>query len=115
MFQVSSFEFQVENAGFPAAAVLNLKLETSNFKLALVFPQVGGSGGIRARQPEVPVGRNGGDAPARGSLQVSLLYQVGLEHVLDGIALLADRRGQIVHTDRSAAEFLDDRLQQLAI
>jgi probable phosphoglycerate mutase len=34
--------------------------------------------------PQVPVGRLRGHAPARRALQVALLDQVGLEHVLDG-------------------------------
>jgi hypothetical protein len=54
-------------------------------------------------------------APARRALQVALLDQVGLEHVLDGVARLADRGGEVVHADRAAAEFLQHGAEQLAV
>src|SRR5690349_8067212 len=62
--------------------------------LSLV-PQVGGGGAGRLRQAEMAIAGNGGHAPALRALQVALLDQVRLEHVLDGVALLADRRGQV--------------------
>src|SRR6185503_12823472 len=38
-----------------------------------------------------------------------------LEHVLDRVALFADRAREIVDADRSAAELVDDGLQELPI
>ena len=56
-----------------------------------------------------------GDPPARGAHDEALLDQVGFEHVLDGAAFLADRRGQVVQPDRAAVELLDHGLQQAAV
>jgi hypothetical protein len=52
---------------------------------------------------------------ARRALQVALLDQVGLQHVLDGVAGFADRGGQIVHADRAAVELVQHGFQQLAV
>ena len=38
--------------------------------------------------------------------------QVGLDHVFQGAALLAERRGQRFHADRAAVEILDDQVEQ---
>src|SRR5262245_10524721 len=59
--------------------------------------------------------RGGGHASARGPLQIALLDQIGLEHVFDGVARLADGGGKIVHADRAAAEFLKYRAEQFAV
>ncbi len=56
-----------------------------------------------------------GDAAARRALQVALLDQERLDHVLDGVAFLADGVRQVLHADRPAAEFLDHGKQELAI
>jgi hypothetical protein len=61
------------------------------------------------------IGGQRGDAPARRALQVALLDQVGLDHVLDRAALLADRRGDVVEPDRAAVEAVDHGLEQLAV
>ena len=63
----------------------------------------------------MPVRERRGDAAARGALQEALLDQERLEHVLDRVALLADRGGEVVDADRPAGEFLDDGRQQLAV
>lgn len=42
------------------------------------------------------VGMPSDHPPARRAHDVTLLDQVRLEHVLDGVTLLADRRGQVV-------------------
>jgi len=57
---------------------------------------------------------DGGHASALRALQVALLDEVRLEHVLDGIALLADRRGKVLDPDRATREFLDDGEEPLA-
>ena len=49
------------------------------------------AGRLRRRDAQMPVGRQGRDAAARGALQIALLDQVGLDHILDRVALLADR------------------------
>ena len=51
----------------------------------------------------------------RGALDQALLEQVGLEHVLDRVGLLADSDRQGREPDRASAEFLGDRRQQLAV
>ena len=56
------------------------------------------------------VGQRRRDAAARRPLQVALLDQERLQHVLDGVAFLADRRGEVVHADRAADELVEDRL-----
>src|SRR5262249_18415779 len=61
-------------------------------------------GALRGRQAEVIVGPLGEDAAARGALQQALLKQVGLEHVLDRVLLLADRDRQSREADRAAGE-----------
>lgn len=61
----------------------------------------------RQVQAEVQVGVARDYPPARGTHHVTLLDEVGLEDVLDGMTLLADRRSQAVHADRTAIELLD--------
>ena len=51
----------------------------------------------------------------RRALQVALLNQIGLDHVLDGVALFANGGGHVVQTDRPAIKSMDDGLQQLAV
>ena len=55
------------------------------------------------------------DAAARGAGDETLLDQERLDHILDRTALFAHRGRQIVHADRAAFEFLDDREQQFAV
>ena len=64
---------------------------------------------------QVAVGRQRGDAPARRALQVALLDQVGLDHVLDGVALLADAGRDVVQAHRAAVEAVDHGFEQLAV
>ena len=45
------------------------------------------------------VGRQRGDPPARRALQVTLLNEVRLDHVFDGVALFADGRRHVVKAD----------------
>src|ERR1043165_668176 len=70
---------------------------------------------LRHLQAEMLVGVTGGDAAARGAHHEALLNQIGLDHVLDRAALLAERRRETFDADRAAIEFLDDRQQELAI
>ena len=65
----------------------------------------------RLRQAEVLIGIRGGDSATRGALQVALLDQVRLDHILDGIALFAYSGGKVIHADRAAGKFLDHGLQ----
>src|ERR1700761_7347185 len=66
-------------------------------------------------QSEVVVGALREHPPARGTFEQALLKQVGLEHVLDRIRLLADgdRKGR--KADRSAAEFGRDGVEESAV
>ena len=59
-------------------------------------------------QAEVLIGLARGDAAARGAHQEALLDQVGLDHVFDRAALLAERRRKAFDADRTAVELLDD-------
>ena len=54
-------------------------------------------------------------ATAARALHIALLYQIRLDHVLDGLALFADRGGEVIDAYRSAREFFNDGLQQFAI
>ena len=58
----------------------------------------------RLGEAQVAIGERGRHAAALGALQVALLDEEGLEHVLDRVALLADRRGEVVDADGAAAE-----------
>ena len=60
----------------------------------------------------MPVGGNCCHAPARGSLQVTLLNQERLQNVLDGIALFPDGSRQIVDANRAAAVKLIAEIEQ---
>jgi len=44
----------------------------------------------------MPVGRQGGRSAARRTLQETLLNQVGLNHIFNGVALLANAGGNVV-------------------
>ena len=54
------------------------------------------AGALRRRHAEVAVRRQRRDPAARRALQEALLDQEGLDHVLDRVALLADRGGEVV-------------------
>ena len=69
-----------------------------------------GSALPREPHPEVLVGPLGEDAAARSPLQQALLEQVGLQHVLDRVLLLADRHRQRREADRPAGELGRDRV-----
>src|SRR5881392_510969 len=69
----------------------------------------------RRDDAEVAVSGERGDAPAQRPLQVALLDEEGLEHVLDGFGVLADGMREVVEADRAAGELLDHREQQLAV
>src|SRR3970282_841653 len=71
----------------------------------LGMESTGRGGGLQA---DVPVRLRRGDAAARAALQVTLLDQVGLDHVLERAAFLAERRGQRLDPDRAAVQRLDD-------
>src|SRR5690606_38724703 len=66
-------------------------------------------------ETEMPVGELRGHPAARRALDVTLLDQVGLDHVLDGTAFLAHRRRQAVGADRTTVELLDDGQEQAAV
>src|SRR6218665_3987030 len=54
---------------------------------------------LRARRrgdPQVPEGGLRGDAPARCALQETLLYQIGFDHVFDGVGFFANAGGDVV-------------------
>ena len=63
----------------------------------------------------MPPGRERGDASTRRALQIALLDEIGLEHILDGVGFLADGSRQVVQPDRAATEFFHHRQQQLAV
>src|SRR5262245_29679122 len=81
----------------------------------LIAEELAARGPARRREPEVPIGRHGGHAPTRGALQEPALDEERLEHVLDRVALLADRVREVIDSDRPAAEFLHHRAGELAI
>ena len=54
-------------------------------------------------------------AAARRALQIALLDEIGLEHILDGLGILADRMREVLQTDGAAREFLDHGEEQLAV
>jgi hypothetical protein len=58
----------------------------------------------------MPVRRERRDAAARRALQEALVHQEGLDHVLDRVALIADRRGDVVEADGAAVEAVHHRL-----
>lgn len=53
-----------------------------------------------------------GDSPARSPTQVALLEQVGLVHILDGVAWLRESGGQRFYTDRTTVVMINDDPEQ---
>src|SRR3546814_4637204 len=76
---------------------------------------------VRGRQPlrhleaVMLIRELAGDATARCAHQITLLDQVRLDHVFDGVACFADRRGEIVESGPTAVETLDQHYQHLAV
>src|SRR5690554_7212422 len=70
------------------------------------------AGLARRLQAEVAPRLGARHAPARGTDQIALLDQVGLDHVLEGAALFAQGGSERIHADRAAIEVLDDQAQQ---
>src|SRR5687767_6765900 len=70
---------------------------------------------FRRRQPEILVGAGGRDAAARCAIEKACLNQERLVDILNRVLVFVDRGGQAVHANRTAAELVDDRLQQFAI
>ena len=66
-------------------------------------------------KPEVTIRRHRRDSAARSSLQQSLLDQIRLDDVFQGVAFFAHRRGQIVDADRASRKLFYDCEQQLSI
>src|SRR5262245_25237921 len=64
---------------------------------------------------EVSIGVRRRDPPARRALQEAVLYEEGLVYLFDCRHVLTDRRADVVEADRSAVEFLDDRLENSRI
>src|SRR5471030_2069587 len=54
-------------------------------------------------------------ASAWGTLNKPLLDQEGFNNVFDGFAFFSDGSGQVIESDRSPHELVDDRKQQLAV
>src|SRR5678815_3888801 len=52
---------------------------------------------------------------ARRSLKKSVLHQERLVHFFDGAFVLANRCRDCLHSDRTALEFLDDRLENARV
>src|SRR5438132_5633584 len=73
------------------------------------------AGGGRRNDSEVAVSEGSCDAAAISPLQKALVDEKRLEHVLDGVALLADCGRQIVDAHRSTAELVEDALQKVAV
>src|SRR5205823_14748252 len=69
----------------------------------------------RRHQAEMTIRKRGSDPAAIGALEESLLDQERLEHVLDRVALLADRGREIVDADRSAGELVEYAAQKLPV
>src|SRR5215470_13281647 len=57
----------------------------------------------------------GEHAAARRALQQALLDEVGLDHLLDDVALLGERGGQRLHADRAAIVVLGDAAQEATV
>lgn len=57
----------------------------------------------------MPVREQRRDASARRALQIALLDQIRFEHVLDRVAFLADRGGEVVDADWAAVEYQEKR------
>src|SRR5688572_20880030 len=60
-------------------------------------------------------GRLGRRAAARRSIEESDLNEIRLDHLLDRVFVFVDRRRDGPEPDRSAAELLDDRQQELRV
>src|SRR6185312_4166535 len=69
----------------------------------------------RHRQVDVAECRLGEHTPARGALDEPLLQQIGLDDLLDHVALVAKRRRHRLDPDRAAAVILGDAAQVAAV
>jgi len=61
------------------------------------------------------IDRRRGNTTAQGALQVTLLDQVRLKHVFNGVTRFANCCSQIVDPHGATAKFVDDCRQQLAV
>ena len=58
------------------------------------------------------IGHGAGDASARGALQIALLDQIRFDDVFDGVFGLADRGSEVVQSDGTAVESVQNRFEQ---
>src|SRR5690554_3326593 len=70
---------------------------------------------VRPFNPEVDIGVVSDYPPTRGAHHEPLLDQVGLEYILDGVALFADRGRKTVDSHRATAELFDHRQQKATV
>jgi len=63
----------------------------------------------------MPVGCQRRNATAWRALQIALLNQVGLDHVFNGFALLANAGGDVVQTHRPAVKAVNHCFEQFAV
>ena len=61
------------------------------------------------------ISRTGENAPPRGALHETLLHQIGLDDLLDGVARLAQRRGDGFDPHRPTTEILRNQRQIAAV
>ena len=66
-------------------------------------------------QAEVQVGAFGGHSAARGTLQEALLDEVGFDNVFYGVRGFADGGGNVVKTDGTTAEFVQDGFEEFSV
>ena len=63
----------------------------------------------------MPVRKRGGHPAAGRALQEPLLDEERLQHILDRVAFLADRGGEILDADGPAGELVEHGAQELAV
>src|SRR5690606_5144871 len=80
--------------------------EVTYWRIAHAFRQV---------QAKVQISVACDHTAARRAHDVALLDQIGLQNILDGVALFTDGRGQAINANRTAVEFFDQGQQQSSI
>ena len=68
----------------------------------------------RRGDAEVPIRQQGRDPPARGALQITLLNQIGFEHIFNRVGLFTNRRRDIVETHRPTGKLLMAIIEKFA-
>src|SRR5476651_2126619 len=110
-YQLSAISYQLSAISYQSVAA-NTAIGST---IGVSVPHFADRAGVGGGEAKVTVREQRGNASARRALQISLLDQIGFKHVLNGVALFANSRRQIVDPDRTTIEFVQDGFQQFPV